>query len=50
MNSILLTYVSAPVASPSLADLALDRLGAWLDAERSTLERLLAQSGQKASC
>lgn len=47
MNSIIFTHVAAPFKGVSPADLALDRLGAWLDAERGTLERLLAQSGQR---
>ena len=47
MNSIVFTHVAAPALGVSLLDLALDRLGAWLDAERDTLERLLAAVGQK---
>lgn len=46
MNSIVFTHVAAPVEGVSIPDLALDRLGAWLDAERDTLDRLLAQTGR----
>ncbi|MFW2545655.1 hypothetical protein ACN2XU_23785 [Primorskyibacter sp. 2E107] len=46
MNSIVFTHVAAPVEGASILDLALDRLGAYLDAERDTLGRLLAQVGR----
>ena len=46
MNSIIFTHaVAAPVEGASILDLALDRLGAWLDAERDTLGRVLTQAG-----
>jgi hypothetical protein len=45
MNSIVFTHYATPVEDVSVLDLALERLGAWLDAERDTLGRLLAQVG-----
>jgi hypothetical protein len=48
MNSIIFThFVSPPAENASTLELALDRLGAWLDDERNTLGRLLAQSGKR---
>ncbi len=47
MNSIVFTHFAAPASGVSLLDLAFDRLGTWLDTERDTLERLLAQVGQR---
>jgi len=46
INSIVFTHINAPVAGASILDIALHRLGAWLDAERNTLDRVLAQTGQ----
>lgn len=46
MNSIVSTHFATPLDGVSILDLALDRLGAWLDAERDTLDRLFAQIGQ----
>ncbi len=46
MNSIVFTHFAAPVEGVSILDLALDRLGGWLDAERDTLGRLLAHAGR----
>ncbi|WP_050527503.1 hypothetical protein [Pseudorhodobacter aquimaris] len=46
MNSIVFTHFAAPVAGVSILDLALGSLGSWLDAERDTLGRLLAQTGR----
>jgi hypothetical protein len=46
MNSIVFTHFATPVESVSILDLASERLGAWLDAERDTLGRLLAQLGR----
>ncbi|MBJ3764639.1 hypothetical protein ILP92_18050 [Maribius pontilimi] len=45
MNSIVFTHFATPLEGVSTLDLALDRLGAWLDAERDTLNRVLAQVG-----
>ncbi|WP_432256605.1 hypothetical protein [Limimaricola sp. AA108-03] len=47
MNSIVFTPVTAaPVPGTSIPEIALHRLGAWLDAERVTLGRVLAQAGR----
>ncbi len=46
MNSIVFMHFATPEDSVSILDLALERLGAWLDAERDTLDRLLAQVGR----
>ncbi|SDY82751.1 hypothetical protein [Citreimonas salinaria] len=48
MNSIIYTHFATPGASVSAGGLevALHRLGAWLDAEQNTLGRLLAQAGR----
>src|SRR6056297_2753271 len=46
MNSIILTHVDPSTRGAFLLDAALDRLGAYLDAERDTLGRVLAQSGR----
>jgi len=45
MNSIILTHVAASTSGEFLLDAALDRLGAWLDAEMASLEDLLDVSG-----
>lgn len=45
MNSIILTHVAASTPGEFLLDAALDRLGAWLDAEMGSLEDLLDISG-----
>lgn len=48
MNSIVFThFVAAPLEDASIPDLALAHLGDWLDAERDTLSRVLAQAGQE---
>lgn len=48
MNSIIFTHViAAPVEGASNLDLALDRLGNWLDAERETLGCVVAQIGRR---
>lgn len=44
MNSIVFTHIAAPAQGVSHLDIALERLGAWLDAERETLGRVLAQA------
>lgn len=49
MNSIVYTHFGAPCRNVCLLETALDRLGAWLDAEQETLGRVLAQSGQSGS-
>ncbi len=46
MNSIVFTHFATPVGAPTL-DLALDRLGAWCDAELGTLEDLLDITGHE---
>lgn len=46
MNSIVFTHVFAPDGLPSL-DTALDRLGAYLDAELGSLEDLLDIAGHE---
>lgn len=46
MNSINFTHFDASAKGGSPLDLALDRLGAWLDAEHDTLGSLLAQAGR----
>ncbi|WP_305972537.1 MULTISPECIES: hypothetical protein [unclassified Mameliella] len=45
MNSIILTHVATSAQGGFLLDAALDRLGAWIDAELGSLEELLAISG-----
>lgn len=45
MNSIVSTHFNAPMPGVSHLDIALCRLGAWLDAEQDTLDRVLAQAG-----
>ncbi len=47
MNSIIFTHFDAPAEGGAPLDLALDRLGAWLDAERDTLGGVLAQTGRR---
>lgn len=46
MNSIVFTHFSAPEGA-SIPELALDRLADWLDEERDTLGRILAQAGRR---
>ncbi|MGR3454584.1 hypothetical protein [Pseudooceanicola sp.] len=46
MNSIIFTRSPAPKNGDTALYLALDRLGAWLDAERDTVGRVLAQLGR----
>jgi hypothetical protein len=46
MNSIIETHFGAPSGGASSLEAALDRMGAWLDAERDTLGRVLAQGGR----
>jgi hypothetical protein len=45
MNSIVFTHFATPVGAT--LNLALDRLGAWCDAERGTLEDLLDITGHE---
>lgn len=40
MNSIVLTHVAAPAPDVSHLEIALDRLGAWLDSERETVRAM----------
>lgn len=47
MNSIVFTHFATPAEGVSILELALGRLGAWLDAERDTLGCLLAQAGRR---
>src|SRR6056297_1321328 len=46
MNSIVFTHFEVPDEGAAPLTVALDRLSAWLDAERDTLGRVLAQAGQ----
>jgi len=46
MNYIFFTRFEAPAEGAARLTLALERLSAWLDAERDTLGGLLAQTGQ----
>ena len=50
MKSIVFTHVAAPAEGAAPLDVALDRLGAWLDAEHETLGRVLVQSGRTHAC
>ncbi|MFU8863264.1 MAG: hypothetical protein ACNA7O_05065 [Rhodobacterales bacterium] len=45
MNAIIFTHFAAPEGASPL-ELAVDRLAAWLDGERDTLGRVLAQVGR----
>lgn len=45
MNSIIFTHVAASARGEFALDVALDRLGAWLDTEMSALKNLLDISG-----
>jgi hypothetical protein len=47
MNSIVFTHVVAAPEGACPLDLALDRLGAFLDAERDALAAVLAQAGRR---
>lgn len=49
MNSIVFTHFVSPVQGPSCLDLALTRLGAWIDAEIGSLEDLLDISGYEGA-
>ncbi|WP_297543643.1 hypothetical protein [Roseovarius sp.] len=46
MNSIIFTHFEVPDEGAAPLTVALDRLSAWLDVERDTLGRVLAQAGQ----
>ncbi|SEL62938.1 hypothetical protein SAMN05444413_11249 [Roseivivax marinus] len=50
MNSIVFTHFAVPSASAGALDVALHRLGAWLDTERETLGRVLTQAGRRGAC
>ena len=47
MNSIVFTHFDAPAPGVSSLDIALDRLGAWLDSEIGSIEDLLYISGHE---
>lgn len=47
MNSITFSHSAAPAQGEFLLDVALDRLGAWLDAELGSLEDLIEISGRR---
>lgn len=49
MNSIVFTHVHRPWATADVLEVALHRLGAWLDEERDTLGRVLAQAGRRSA-
>lgn len=49
MNSIIFTHILAAEDSTVALDAALHRLGAYLDAEKDTLCRVLVQSGRQQS-
>ena len=47
MDSIVFTHFVAPMSGASRLVLALDHLGAWIDAELGSLEDLLDISGHE---
>lgn len=49
MNLIVYTHLDTRAVSSGALEVALHRLGAWLDAERDTLGRVLAQAGRRGA-
>ncbi|KKM26185.1 hypothetical protein LCGC14_1587270 [marine sediment metagenome] len=49
MNLIVYTHLDTRGVSPGALEVALHRLGAWLDAERDTLGSVLAQAGRRGA-
>ena len=49
MNSIIYTHFDTQSNRPAAIEVALHRLGVWMDAERDTLGRVLAQAGRRGA-